>query len=168
MDDVPTATSPGIDSGFRLTYRWALRGWALASAFHCIGAIVKQVVIENPIINSPFEEPQRHFRFDDNGITDEIVESRRISAYFIPIAYSGLQVSGAGLAEGGRRSPAAFRETKQGGMVQAPAKCSSPRRRARTANWPSMAGPPTASRETRPSTPSASGLMSCAKLAIPM
>ena len=30
-------------------------------------------LIENPVINSPFEEPRRHFRFDDNGITDEIV-----------------------------------------------------------------------------------------------
>jgi hypothetical protein len=26
-------------------------------------------VIENPILNSPFEEPQRHFRFDETGIT---------------------------------------------------------------------------------------------------
>ena len=32
-----------------------------------------QVVIENPVINSPFSEPTRHFRFDDEGITDEIV-----------------------------------------------------------------------------------------------
>ena len=47
---------------------------------------MKQVVIENPVINSPFEEPTRHFRFTDEGITNEIVESRRISAYFIPIA----------------------------------------------------------------------------------
>jgi type III restriction enzyme len=46
---------------------------------------MKQVVIENPVINSPFEEPQRHFRFTDEGITDETVESRRSSAYFIPI-----------------------------------------------------------------------------------
>ena len=30
-----------------------------------------QVVIENPIINSPFDEPTRHFRFTDEGITDE-------------------------------------------------------------------------------------------------
>ena len=35
---------------------------------------MKQVVIENPVINSPFEEPQRHFRFTDEGITNEIVE----------------------------------------------------------------------------------------------
>ena len=47
---------------------------------------MKQVVIENPIINSPFKEPTRHFKFDIDGITDEVVESRRISHYFIPIA----------------------------------------------------------------------------------
>ncbi len=44
-----------------------------------------QVVIENPILNSPYEEPQRHFRFSDDGITDEIVESRRVSSYFMPV-----------------------------------------------------------------------------------
>ena len=42
-------------------------------------------MIENPILNSPFREPARHFRFDDDGITNEIVEGRRRSAYFIPI-----------------------------------------------------------------------------------
>ena len=41
------------------------------------GVRVPQVVIENPILNSPFDEPTRHFRFDDDGITDEIVEGRR-------------------------------------------------------------------------------------------
>lgn len=45
-----------------------------------------QVVIENPVLNSPFAEPTRHFRFTDEGITDEVVEGRRISSYFIPIA----------------------------------------------------------------------------------
>jgi len=45
-----------------------------------------QVIIENPIINSPFDEPIRHFRFTDEGITDEIDESRRTSSYFVPIA----------------------------------------------------------------------------------
>ena len=44
-----------------------------------------QVVIENPIINSPYEEPNRHFRFSDEGITNEIVDARRISSYFMPI-----------------------------------------------------------------------------------
>ncbi len=42
--------------------------------------------IENPILNSPFAEPTRHFRFADDGITDEVVESRRASSYFVPIA----------------------------------------------------------------------------------
>jgi type III restriction enzyme len=46
-----------------------------------------QVVIENPILNSPFEEPSRHFRFDDgNNITNEVVPARRESCYFVPIA----------------------------------------------------------------------------------
>lgn len=43
------------------------------------------VVIENPVLNSPFEEPKRHFRFTEDGITDEVVEERRISQYFVPI-----------------------------------------------------------------------------------
>jgi len=44
------------------------------------------VVIENPIINSPYDEPTRHFRFTDEGITNEVVDDRRISSYFVPIA----------------------------------------------------------------------------------
>jgi type III restriction enzyme len=47
---------------------------------------VKQVVIENPVINSAFKEPACHFRFTEEGITDEIIESRRTSVYFVPIA----------------------------------------------------------------------------------
>jgi type III restriction enzyme len=47
---------------------------------------MSQVVIENPIINSPFDEPTRHFRFADEGITDEVVDGRRTSSYFVPIA----------------------------------------------------------------------------------
>jgi type III restriction enzyme len=46
---------------------------------------LKPVVIENPVINSPFQEPQRHFRFTDEGITNQIVPYRRTSSYFIPI-----------------------------------------------------------------------------------
>jgi type III restriction enzyme len=45
-----------------------------------------QAVIENPILNSPFDEPAQHFQFDDEGITDEVLSGRRPSAYFIPIA----------------------------------------------------------------------------------
>ena len=36
-------------------------------------------VFNDPIINSPLEEPPRHYRFGDAGITKEIVEERRIS-----------------------------------------------------------------------------------------
>lgn len=46
---------------------------------------MSQTVIENPVLNSPFTEPQRHFKFSDEGITDEIVSTRRVSSYFVPI-----------------------------------------------------------------------------------
>jgi type III restriction enzyme len=42
-------------------------------------------LIDNPILNSPYHEPTRHFRFGDEGITNEIDEARRSSAYFVPI-----------------------------------------------------------------------------------
>jgi type III restriction enzyme len=42
-------------------------------------------VIEDPVINSPFDEPIRHFKFDEDGITNEIIEERRESSYFMPI-----------------------------------------------------------------------------------
>jgi type III restriction enzyme len=44
-----------------------------------------QVIIPNPVLNSPFSEPDRHFYFDEDGITDKVVVSRRISGYFVPI-----------------------------------------------------------------------------------
>jgi type III restriction enzyme len=44
-----------------------------------------RTTIENPVINSPFEEPRRHFQFSDEGITDTIVQGRRKSVYFNPI-----------------------------------------------------------------------------------
>jgi type III restriction enzyme len=44
-------------------------------------------IIPNPILNSPYREPARHFRFDENGqITDVIDPGRRGSSYFLPIA----------------------------------------------------------------------------------
>ncbi|MCX7779881.1 MAG: DEAD/DEAH box helicase family protein, partial [Negativicutes bacterium] len=46
---------------------------------------MKDVLIENPVITSPFAEPERHFIFDDNGITSEIADGRRPSCYYIPI-----------------------------------------------------------------------------------
>ncbi len=47
---------------------------------------MSQVVIENPVINSPFDEPTRHFRFSDEGITNELADGRRSSSYLVPIA----------------------------------------------------------------------------------
>jgi len=48
---------------------------------------VNTVVIENPILNSPYREPTRHFRFDSNNqITSDIDAGRRGSSYFLPIA----------------------------------------------------------------------------------
>jgi type III restriction enzyme len=45
------------------------------------------VAIDNPILNSPYREPTRHFRFDaDNQITNAIDAGRRGSSYFLPIA----------------------------------------------------------------------------------
>jgi type III restriction enzyme len=44
-----------------------------------------QVIVPNPVLNSPFDEPTRHFFFDEDGITDKKVESRRLSSYFVPV-----------------------------------------------------------------------------------
>ena len=41
--------------------------------------------IENPVLNSAFKEPRRHFRFDDQGITSDIAQGRRPSSYFVPV-----------------------------------------------------------------------------------
>src|SRR5664280_438571 len=62
------------------------RASAMARGKRIVGGHVRQAVIENPVINSAFEEPGKHYKFDDGGITDEIVTSRRPSAYFIPVA----------------------------------------------------------------------------------
>lgn len=43
------------------------------------------VLIDNPILNSPFEEPKAHYFFSTEGITDQIVEGRRKSTYVLPI-----------------------------------------------------------------------------------
>jgi type III restriction enzyme len=47
---------------------------------------MSQTIIENPVINSPYSEPNRYFKFSNEGITNEIVPGRRVSSYFIPIA----------------------------------------------------------------------------------
>ena len=47
---------------------------------------MSDVIIQNPVINSPFEEPRRHFEFGERGITGRIVDgARRPSSYFVPI-----------------------------------------------------------------------------------
>src|SRR5262249_1996194 len=49
------------------------------------GAAMKPVVIENPILNSPFAMPGRHFLFDETGITDVVADGRRPSCSFVPL-----------------------------------------------------------------------------------
>ena len=41
--------------------------------------------MKNPIINSPYFEPIRHFKADERGISDEILEIRRPSNFYIPV-----------------------------------------------------------------------------------
>jgi type III restriction enzyme len=42
--------------------------------------------IDNPIINSPFAEPTRHFNVVDGQVSGEINEGRRPSEFFVPVA----------------------------------------------------------------------------------
>ena len=44
--------------------------------------------IENPVINSPFEEPQRHYRFTDTGITNKVGDDILMPA--MPMAASNI------------------------------------------------------------------------------
>jgi len=41
--------------------------------------------IENPILNSPFVDPTRHFEMTDEGITGEVRPGRRPSSFLVPI-----------------------------------------------------------------------------------
>jgi len=41
--------------------------------------------MNSPILNSPYFEPNRHFKADEKGLTDEIIESRRSSSFYIPV-----------------------------------------------------------------------------------
>ena len=52
------------------------------------------VIIQNPVINSPFAEPVRHFEFGEHGITGKIIDgTRRESSYFVPIAQGRRQTA---------------------------------------------------------------------------
>ncbi len=44
--------------------------------------------MKSPIINSPFLPPSKHFKADERGLTDEIIEERRSSSFFIPVPKS--------------------------------------------------------------------------------
>ena len=45
-----------------------------------------QGTIENPVINSPFGEPERHFVMLDGKPTGETEDRRRPSEFFVPVA----------------------------------------------------------------------------------
>jgi len=55
---------------------------------------VTDAVIDNPILNGPYDPPTRHSRFDDSGITEEVVEGRRTSGYFVPVPQARQQSAG--------------------------------------------------------------------------
>jgi type III restriction enzyme len=52
--------------------------------------------LENPILGSPYEAPQRHFVLGSSGPTGEIVDGRRPSESFIPLPV-GKKAGGAGV-----------------------------------------------------------------------
>ncbi len=41
--------------------------------------------MKSPILNSPHLEPNRYFKADDRGLTEEVIESRRPSSFYIPV-----------------------------------------------------------------------------------
>ncbi len=49
------------------------------------GGIVRGKFIDRQSNHQFFEEPARHFQFDDQGITDKIINARRISEHLVPI-----------------------------------------------------------------------------------
>ena len=47
---------------------------------------VSHAVIDNPILNSPFAEPSRHWELDESGIpTDTPAHGRRRSEFIVPV-----------------------------------------------------------------------------------
>lgn len=43
--------------------------------------------LDNPVINSPFAEPRKHFQLDEHGVpTGAVIERRRRSEFIVPIA----------------------------------------------------------------------------------
>ena len=50
------------------------------------GMASQRPTIENPILNSPYDAPTRCFKFDADGITDEILDERRASEFFVAVS----------------------------------------------------------------------------------
>src|SRR5471032_871215 len=80
-------------------------------------------VIDNSIINSPFREPTRHFRFDAERITDAILTGRRPSSHFVPIPRvkqkgKQLQFETEWTKDGSEPHPVVDRIRRQGGKLR--------------------------------------------------
>ncbi len=41
--------------------------------------------MKSPILNSPYFAPNRHFNADEHGLTEEIINLRRPSSFYIPV-----------------------------------------------------------------------------------
>lgn len=41
--------------------------------------------MKSPILNSPYFEPSQYFKSDERGLTDEVVDGRRPSSFFMPV-----------------------------------------------------------------------------------
>ena len=67
--------------------------------------------IDNPILNSPYEPPDRHYEVGPHGPTGEIKDGRRPSESFIPIAIAKKGKRRSGGARLRRRRASAGRRT---------------------------------------------------------
>jgi hypothetical protein len=76
-DIVPVAFNIGVFEGGMTSSR--------AGAAPTVEAGQRVVIIDDPVLNCPFDEPSKHFRFTEDGITNVVVVIRRTSSYFIPV-----------------------------------------------------------------------------------
>ena len=77
--------SDAVQRALDTSGRWCWLSWPRLRQIRRVGGRVADRVIDNPIINSPYRAPSRHFRFDVDGITNEVVDERRPSSYFVPV-----------------------------------------------------------------------------------
>lgn len=55
-------------------------------AYFVFGHPVKnKMPMKSPILNSPYFEPNLYFKADERGLTEEIIEGRRPSSFYIPV-----------------------------------------------------------------------------------